>query len=54
MGSFSKLWGALIGSALGLAGGMGLPVAWATPEIAGLMVTVLSIAGTYIAPKNND
>lgn len=53
MGRFSKLWGALIGSALGLAGGMGLPTDWATPEVQGLIVTVLSVAGTFVAPPND-
>ena len=54
MGNFSKLWGSLIGSAIGLGTGFGvLPEQFATPEIQGLLITVLSIAGTFFAPKNN-
>ena len=52
MSKFSKLFGALIGSLIGLGASFGLTFEWLTPEIQATIVTVLATLGTFLAPAN--
>ena len=52
MGAYSKFFGAIVGGIAGILVSMGIPSEWATPEIQGGIVTVLSAIFTYAFPPN--
>ena len=53
MANYSKLFGSLIGGAVGLMAAFGLPVDWLTPEVQATFATLLGSAfGTFLAPAN--
>ena len=52
MKNFSKLFGTMIGSGLGLAAQFGISTDWYTPEVSGLAMLAGGLAGTYLAPSN--
>lgn len=53
MGNYSKLIGSIVGGVAGLLVAKGLlPSEWATPEIQGAIVVLLSAAATYFFPAN--
>lgn len=52
MGNYSKLFGSLIGGAIGLAASFGLPTEWATPEVTGAITLLVSGIFTYFFPAN--
>ena len=50
---YHKMIGTLVGAAIGAAVSLGvLPQEWATPEVQIAIVTLISVIGTYLAPKN--
>jgi hypothetical protein len=52
MGNYSKLIGSIVGGVVGIAATFGLPAEWATPEIQGAIVVILSAIATFIFPAN--
>ncbi|HEV2501492.1 MAG TPA: hypothetical protein VGV39_00355 [Mesorhizobium sp.] len=53
MGNYSKLIGSIVGGVAGLLVARGLlPAEWATPEIQGAIVVLLSAAATFAFPAN--
>lgn len=55
MANYSKLVGQVIGGVIGILAGVGLDVAWATPEIVGAIAVLIGGAiGTYAAPPNRE
>lgn len=53
LGNYSKLLGAVVGGVAGiLVGQFGLPAEYATPEIQGALVTILSAICTFAFPAN--
>lgn len=52
MGNYSKLIGSIVGGVVGIAVSFGLPAEWATPELQGAIVVVLSAIATFIFPSN--
>ena len=53
MGNYSKLIGSIVGGIAGILAARGfLPAEWATPEIQGAIVVLLSAVATYAFPAN--
>ena len=52
MSNYSKLFGSLIGSALGLGAAFGVDMDWMTPQVQGGLIGVMSLIGTFAAPAN--
>ena len=50
--SYSKLFGALLGGAVGAAAAFGLPVAWVTAEAQAALVVLAAALFTWAAPAN--
>lgn len=54
MGNYSKFLGALVGGVLGmLVNVFALPEAWASDEMQGAVIVILSAVLTYVFPPNN-
>lgn len=55
MANYSKLFGSILGGAIGLGVSIGfLPAEWNSPEIVSALTTVCAAVATYIAPANTQ